>query len=163
MSLVSPDYVVELRARQPRDVLARQRSMCGLLALLVGMFAAIDPSSVGTKIFVATLVAVAITAHLGIRETLSPATAFRVNAILLVASAAIVIVYIVRLGWFGAEPIIPLKAKLKWPPVVPSVVVAYVAAIVVAAWLPHRARYLTWIVGAIALAGEVVLIAHYRF
>ena len=130
---------------------------------LIGIFVALDPSSRGPEIFVATLLAVALAAHLGMRGTLRPAAAVRVNAILLVAVAAMFVVYVVHLGWFGAQPLIPLRSKFKWPPVVPSVFVAYVAALAVAAWLPHRARYLTWIVGAIAVAGEAVLIAHYRF
>lgn len=170
MSLVSPDYVEELRASKPRDVLARQRSTCGLLAVLLAMMVAlqlalrpVDPTSVGMEVFVATLLVVAVTAHLGMRSTLRPATALRVNAILLVAVAAMVAAYVVRLGLFAAQPVIPLRSKLKWIPVVPSAVVAYTAALVVAVWRPHRARYLTWIVGAMAVAGEAVLIAHYRF
>jgi len=159
MSLLSPDFVDELRGRDSRELLATYRSTCAVLGVFVAILTALTHAALGDEVFVAALVAIAVTAHLGVRSTLRPSTALRGVAILLFGLAVAVAIYLTDVGLFWPKPLV----NFKWPPFVSPALTTYATALVVAVWLPNRARYLTWIVGALAGAWEVFLLAHVLF
>jgi len=170
-ALLSPGYVERLRARDP-DELLRVNGWGSGLTVAIGtvLTTAVhidEPESwswswswrdhlagYGGGL---ALTLVAVTAFVALRSctVLRPMMALRIHALLLLGVGVELAVYLTWVALFAVRPL----HNFKWIPLVSPSLTTYAVALVAATWTTRRARYLTSVVGSLAFAWDLFLLA----
>lgn len=158
--ILRPGYVGKLRARDPHDLLSTHRALCGVAAVGgVGLVTLVDLSKdvplrqdLGAYAFLATLGIIAITAHVALQPgaRLRPIVALRCHALALFGVAAALVAELTDVALLAPKP----PPSYHWLPFVSALLSTYSVALIAATWLTIPGRYLTTVIGSLAVAWE---------
>ena len=158
--VLSPGYVGKLRARDPHDLLSTHRGLCGACAVGgVGFVTLVSLSKdvplrqhLGAYAVLATLGIIAITAHVALQPgaRLRPIAALRCHALALFGVGAALVGDLTDVALLAPKP----PPSYHWVPFVSALVFTYSVGLIAATWLTTPGRYLTTVLGSLAVAWE---------